>query len=97
MADPEKNASSHIVEEAAESVAFGNVKTIGEGPSFFQNQMFQLAVNAATGWTNINQAVVGKVAESIMTTQVSESMGDAVLAQQAIKAAQTTRPETGAG
>jgi len=72
--------SSEIVKEQSESVAATNLKVLGDGPAFFQNQAYNLANNAASGWLNINQAVVSKAAESIISTSPSEGAVDAAMA-----------------
>ena len=87
--------SSEIVKEAAESVAFANVKTVGEGPSFYQNMGYANAVSNQQAMNQIMQAAVGKVVESIITTQPSEGGAAVAALQQLMKGAQTTPPVTG--
>ena len=92
--------SSEIVKEAAESVAFENVKVGGGAPSFYQalamgnavsNQ--QLAQGAAL---SLSTAIAGKVAEAIIATSPAEGAVDVAVAQILAKMAQTTPPITAA-
>ena len=86
--------SSEIVKEMAESVASTNLKTLGDGPAFYQNLAYQQAIDAAAGWRSVNQAIVGKVAEAIIATNPSEGGADVAALQQLMKGAQTTPPVT---
>ena len=87
--------SSEIVKEQSESVAATNLKTLGDGPAFYQNQMYSQAVNNAAGWNSINQALVGKVAESIIATSPAEGGADLAALGMLIKGMQTVPPYTG--
>ena len=64
--------SSEIVKEQSESVSATNLKALGDAPAFFQNQMYAQAVSNSAGWVTINQAIVGKIAESIIATDPRE-------------------------
>jgi len=86
--------SSEIVKEQSESVAATNLKVMADGPAFFQNQAYQMANDGLAGWRTINQAIVGKVAEAIISTQPSEGGADVAALQQLMKGAQTTPPVT---
>ena len=86
--------SSEIVKEMAESVSASNLKTLGDGPAFFQNMAFKQAVEASAGWTSLNQAIVGKVAEAIITTQPGEGGADIAALGQLMKGLQMTPPPT---
>lgn len=86
--------SSEIVKEQSESVAAANLKTLGDGPAFYTNLAFQQALDASAGWRTINQAIVGKVCEAIISTQPSEGGADVAALQQLMKGAQTTPPVT---
>ena len=68
--------SSEIVREMAESVAATNLKSLGDGPAFYNNLSMKQSVEAAAGWTALNQAIVSKAAESIMATNPSEGGAD---------------------
>ena len=68
--------SSEVVKEAVEGGVATNVKVLMDGPSFYQNMAYKAAVEAQQGWTSINQAIVGKVAESIIATSPAEGGTD---------------------
>ncbi len=91
MAD---NDSSEIVREQSESVAATNLKTLGDGPAFYQNMAMQQALDAAAGWRTINQAIVGKVAEAIIATSPSEGGVDVAGMEVLSKMAGNTPPVT---
>ena len=86
--------SAEIVKEAAESVAFTNVKTVGEGPSFYSNLVMANAVAHQQGMQQLQAAIVGKVAEAIIGVSPSEGGADVAALQQLMKGAQTTPPVT---
>lgn len=71
--------SSEIVREQSESVAATNLKVLGDGPAFFQNQGYALSNQGMAGMQTINQAVVSKAAESLINTSPAESAGDAAM------------------
>ena len=87
--------SSEIVKEAAESVAFANVKVVGDQPAFYSGLAMKQAVEAATGWTSLNQAIVGKVAESIIATSPAEGGADLAALGMLIKGMSVVPPYTG--
>ena len=89
--------SPEIVREAAESVAIQNVKVGAGGPSFWLNLAMSNAVNNQQTGFGIQQAVVIKGVESLLSTQPSEGAAESAMAQIISKLAQSTRPETGAG
>ena len=68
--------SSEIVKEVVEGGTATNAKVLMDGPAFYQNMAFKQAVEAQAGWTSINQAIVGKVAESIIATSPAEGGAD---------------------
>jgi hypothetical protein len=70
--------SSEIVKEVVEGGTATNAKVLMDGPAFYQNMAFKQAVEASVGWTSINQAIVGKVAESIIATSPAEGGSDLV-------------------
>lgn len=86
--------SSEIVKEMAEAVAGTNVKTVGEGPAFFQNMGYQNAVAHQQAMSQIQLATVGKVVELIVNTSPTEGGVDVAALQQLLKGAQTTPPVT---
>ena len=86
--------SSEIVKEQSESVAATNLKTLGDAPAFFQNQMYQQAVSAAAGWNTINQSVVSKASEMILNTSSNSEGADVAALGMLIKALVNTPPES---
>lgn len=86
--------SSEIVKEAAEAVAFTNVKAVGEGASFYSNLAMANAVSHQQGMNQLQAAIVGKVAEAIIGVSPSEGGADVAALQQLMKGAQTTPPIT---
>jgi len=86
--------SSQIVREQSESVAATNLKVLADGPAFFTNQLYSNSNNAQLGWTNINQAVVGKIAESIIHTSPAEGSSAVTMAAVMAKVMQSTPPLT---
>ena len=87
--------SSEIVKEQSESVAATNLKVLADGPAFYTNLAYKQAIEASSGWTSLNQAIVGKVAESIMATSASEGGADLAGLGILIKGMQTVPPYTG--
>ena len=87
--------SSEIVREAAEAVAFTNIKAVGEGSAFYSNLAMSNAVAHQQGLNQIQAAIVGKVAEAIIGVSPSEGGADVAALQQLMKGAQTTPPVTG--
>ena len=86
--------SSEIVKEQSESVAATNLKVLGDTPAYMTGLAYQQALDAAAGWRSINQAIVGKVAEAIISVSPSEGGVDVAALQQLMKGAQTTPPVT---
>ena len=87
--------SSEIVKEAAEAVAFTNVKAVGEGAAFYSNIAMANAVSHQQAMQQIQIAITGKVAEAIIGVSPSEGGADVAALQQLMKGAQTTPPVTG--
>lgn len=86
--------SSEVVREQSESVAATNLKTLGDGPAFYQNLAYQQAIDASAGWRTINQAIVSKCAEAIISTSPSEGGVDLAGLAQLAKIVQGTPPPT---
>jgi len=86
--------SPEIVREAAESVAFENVKVGGGGPSFWLNLAMSNAVNNQQSMFGVHQAIVIKGVESLLAKDASEGVVDSALAQILSKLAQSTPPQT---
>ena len=89
--------SSEIVKEQSESVAATNLKSLGDGPAFYHNLAMSNAVAHQQGLQQIQAAIIGKVAEAIISTSPSEGGADVAALQQLMKGAQTTPPVTGGG
>jgi uncharacterized protein (DUF1501 family) len=90
-----ENDSSEIVKEQSESVAATNLKTIGDGPAWYQNQAYAESLANTQAMNQLRMTLLGKVAESIIATSPSEGGVDVALLQQLMKGAQTTPPVTG--
>jgi len=86
--------SSEIVREQSESVAATNLKSLGDGPAFYSNLAYANAVAHQQAMQQLQAAIIGKVAEAIITTSPSEGGADVATLQQLIKGAQTTPPTT---
>ncbi len=71
MAEGEEH-SSEVVKEQSESVAAANLKTLGDGPAFYMNQQYAESVAQTQAMNQIRIAIVGKVAEALITTQPGE-------------------------
>lgn len=89
--------SGEIVKEAAESVAFENVKVGGGAPAFYQalamgNAVANQQMGNAVGWS-----LIGKIGESIVSSQPSEMGGEVTALGQLAKALAITPPPTGGG
>ena len=89
--------SSEIVREVAESVAATNLKTLGDGPAFFQNMSYANSIAQQQAMNSISLALAGKVGESIISLSPSEGGADVAMLGQLMKGMQTTPPETGQG
>ena len=87
--------SSEIVKEMAESVAATNLKSLGDGPAFYNTLAMSNAVAHQQGLNQIQTAIVGKVAEAIIGTSPSEGGADVAALQQLMKGAALTPPVTG--
>jgi hypothetical protein len=87
--------SSEIVKEQSESVAATNLKTLGDGPAFFQNQMYAQAVSNSAGWNTINQAVVSKASEMLLNTTAAEGGADIAALGMILKALRAQPSDTG--
>jgi len=86
--------SPEIVREAAESVAFENVKVGGGGPSFWLNLSMGNAVANQQSMWGIQQAIVIKGVESLLSQQASEGITDSAIAQILSKISGNTPPVT---
>jgi hypothetical protein len=65
-----------------------------QGAINFQQGANAAMLNIINGWAVVNKAVVGRIAETVVTTDVAESAALTPLAQQAGKTAGITPPVT---
>ena len=86
--------SSEIVREQSESVAAVNMKIGGDLAGSYLGLQYAQALDAASGWRTINQAIVGKVAESIINISPGEGGSDIAALGQLAKIVQGTPPPT---
>jgi len=86
--------SSEIVKEAAESVAFTNVKTVGEAAAFYTGLAMKNAVEVSANQSTLASVLLGKVAESIISTSPSEGGADAANLGMLAKMLQMAPPPT---
>ena len=86
--------SSEIVKEQSESVAATNLKTLGDGPAFFQNMGYANAVNHQQAMQTIQQATVAKMVEMIAQTSPAEGGADAAALGMLAKIMGNTPPVT---
>jgi hypothetical protein len=86
--------SSEIVREQSESVAATNLKTLGDGPAFYQNMGFANAVANQQAMNQLQMTLLGKIAEAIVHTSPSEGGADTAGLGMLIKAMQTVPPVT---
>ena len=78
--------AGELATEQSEIVAAVDMKSLGDAPAFFQNQMYAHAVESAKGWTAINQRIVGKICEDLGNTSASEGGADLATLGMLIKA-----------
>lgn len=77
---PDDSASSHVVQEAAESTSFVNVKFPGEMANLALSNAvsFQQAMQGEMlKWSSASAAIHGKIAETIIEQKPSEIAGEA--------------------
>lgn len=71
-----ENDSSEIVKEQSESVAATNLKTLGDGPAFFQNANFAESLANTQAMNQLRMTLLGKVSESIISVSPTEGGTD---------------------
>lgn len=86
--------SSEIVKEQSESVAATNLKTLGDGPSFFQNQAFAESLANTQALNQLRMTLLGKIAESVIATTPAEGGADTAALGALAKIVQGTPPPT---
>jgi hypothetical protein len=88
--------SSQIVREQSESVAATNLKTLGDGPAFYQNQAYAESLANTQAMNQLRMTLLGKISESVIATSPHEAAGGMAMAGVLAKIMQTTPPATGA-
>ena len=68
--------SSEVVKEQSESVAATNLKTLGDGPSFYMNQAYAESHANTQAMNQLRMTLLGKVSESIIATSPAEGGSD---------------------
>ncbi len=86
--------SSEIVREQSESVAATNLKTLGDGPAWYQNQAYAEALANTQAMNQVRMSLVGKLGESILATSPHEAAGSVAMTGLLAKLMQTTPPVT---
>jgi hypothetical protein len=86
--------TGEIGREAAESVGFANIKTLGDGPAFYSNMALANSIAHQQALNQISQAGVAKAVEMILNTAPGEGATDAAIAQILSKLAGNTPPVT---
>jgi len=86
--------SSEVVREMAESVAATNLKSLGDGPSFYHNMLMANTVNQQGLNQSLAATLAAKSAESVIATSPAEGAVDTAISQILSKMAQTTPPVT---
>jgi len=86
--------SAEIVKEAAESVAFEDVKTGGGQTAFWQSMMMANGVALQQSQGTLLLAVLSKAADNVMNTSAEEGITPMGVAQILSKMAGNTPPVT---
>jgi hypothetical protein len=86
--------SSEIVKEQSESVAATNLKTLGDGPSFYQNQAYAESLSNTQAMNSLRMTLLGKVSESIISVSPAEGGADAAALGMLAKIMGNTPPVT---
>mgnify|MGYP000392102735 CR=1 FL=1 len=84
--------SAEIVKEMTESTASVSAGTLGSGAAFYQNMGFSNAVAHQQAMNQLTTAIVGKVAESIISTSAAEGVVDTAVGGQLLKGLKITPP-----
>ena len=86
--------SSEIVKEQSESVAATNLKTLGDGPAFYQNMGYAESVANTQAMNQLRMTLLGKVSEAVIATSPGEAAGMIAMTGILVKAMQTVPPLT---
>lgn len=84
--------SSEIVKEQSESVAATNLKSLGDGPAFYHNLAMSNAVAQQQAMYQLQSAIIGKVAEAVISTSPGEGGADVAALGQLMKGLYGTPP-----
>ena len=84
--------SSEIVKEQSESVAATNLKTLGDGPAFFQNANYAESLANTQAMNQLRMTLLGKVSESIISVSPAEGGSDVAALGQLMKGLYNTPP-----
>lgn len=85
--------SSEVVREQSESVAATNLKTLGDGPAFYQNQSYAESNANQMAMNQLRMTLLGKIAESVIATSPTEAAGESSVIGQLAKLLQGTPPQ----
>ena len=86
--------SSEVVREQSEAVAAADLMVKGNGPAFLTNLAFANAVSHQQGMNQLQAAIVGKIAETIISTSPAEGGADVAALGELAKLLQMTPPPT---
>jgi len=86
--------SSEVVKEQSESVSAVNLKSLGDAPAFYQNQMYAASVARSQAMDQVLVALTGKVGEMIISTSPGEGGADTAALAALAKIIQGTPPPT---
>lgn len=86
--------SSEIVKEAAETVGFGNIKTVGESASFYAAQTFAETHANNQAMNQLRISILAKATDAVMNLQPDEGTASAGILGQLAKMLQQTPPPT---
>lgn len=86
--------SSEVVREQSESVAATNLKTLGDGPAFYQNMAYAESISNTQAMNQLRMTLLGKISEAVISTSPSEAAGSVAMAGLLAKILQTTPPIT---
>ena len=86
--------SSEIVKEAAESVTFSNVKTVGEAAAFYQAQTFAETHAHNQAMNALRVGIIAKATDAVLNLQPDEGGVATGLVGQLAKMLQMTPPPT---
>ncbi len=87
--------SAEVVKEQSESVSATNLKCLGDAPAFYQNQAYAESLANTQAMNQLRMTILGKIAESVISTDATENGQLIPLMQQLMKGAQSTNPQTG--